>query len=150
MKPTCSQWATRRGGRRKLPVWVAFAVVGVMLSGYEIQHMASGAPRFAPQVARDGIWDAQFASLGTNEPVNAIAVSGSDVYVGGRFTTVGKMDASGIAKWDGSHWSALGSGVDGVVFAIAVSGNNVYAGGYFTYAGGERASCIAKWDGTLW
>jgi hypothetical protein len=83
---------------------------------------------------------------------NALAVSGTDLYVGGQFTTAGGNAASNIAKWDGNNWLALGSGIDlgGWVLALAVSGSNVYVGGAFTTAGGNAASNIAKWDGSNW
>jgi hypothetical protein len=57
--------------------------------------------------------------------------------------------ATNIAKWNGSAWSALGSGIDGV-YALAVSGTTLYAGGQFAAAGGVTANCIAKWDGSAW
>jgi hypothetical protein len=78
-----------------------------------------------------------------------VAVSGSDVYVGGYFTAAGGVEANNIAKWNGSVWSALGSGIDGPVLALAVSGSNVYAGGSFRTAGSEARS-IAKWNGSNW
>ncbi len=80
----------------------------------------------------------------------ALAVSGSDVYAGGFFTTAGGSAANYIAKWDGNSWAALGSGTDGVVLALAVSGSNLYAGGQFTTAGGSATNYIAKWDGSSW
>src|SRR6185369_9655885 len=63
--------------------------------------------------------------------------------------------AKNIAKWNGSTWTALGSGVDGGTtyqgaLALAVSGGNLYAGGYFTNAGGLVANHIAKWNGSSW
>src|SRR5206468_3194841 len=89
--------------------------------------------------------------------VSALAVSGSDVYAGGRFTMAGGTAANYIAKWDGNSWTALGSGMGGAfgpafpyVSALAVSGINVYAGGFFTTAGGTVAYNIAKWNGTNW
>ena len=43
----------------------------------------------------------------------ALAVSGTNLYAGGDFTTAGGVPANHIAKWNGSAWSALGSGIDG-------------------------------------
>src|ERR1039458_9704076 len=45
--------------------------------------------------------------------VNALAVSGSNVYAGGDFTMAGGSAANDIAQWNGSTWSALGSGISG-------------------------------------
>src|SRR2546426_3380503 len=86
-----------------------------------------------------------------NDGVLALAVSGSDLYAGGEFTTAGGSAANYIAKWNGSSWAALGSGIDsGLVSALAVSGSDLYAGGYFGSAGGSAANSIAKWDGSSW
>jgi hypothetical protein len=66
------------------------------------------------------------------------------------------MSANYIAKWNGSNWSSLGSGVgrnsQGYpwVLALAASGNALYAGGYFSIAGGKAVHQVAKWDGTNW
>jgi len=84
--------------------------------------------------------------------VSTLAVSGPDLYVGGNFTTAGDSAANNIAKWDGSAWSALGSGLlkTGGVGAIAVAGRDLYVGGAFTTAGGTLATNIARWDGSAW
>ena len=88
--------------------------------------------------------------------VYALAVRGNDLYAAGSFTTVGGMPANSIARWNGTNWSALGSGLTGgvanpaAVFALAVSGSDLYAGGAFTMAGGSAANYIAKWDGNSW
>ena len=64
--------------------------------------------------------------------------------MGGLFETAGGVSANYIAKWNGSSWSALGSGVDGTVYALAVSVSDLYAGGRFTTAGGKVSAYIAK------
>ncbi|MCC7163013.1 MAG: hypothetical protein IT331_11005, partial [Anaerolineae bacterium] len=101
-----------------------------------------------------------------NAVVNALAVSGTDLYVGGRFTDVNNggsllTAADYVAKWDGTNWSALGNdgssggSLNNWVNALAVSGNNLYVGGEFTDVnnGGSlftAADYVAKWDGTNW
>jgi hypothetical protein len=82
--------------------------------------------------------------------VVALAVSGTNLYAGGHFTSAGGVPANYIAKWDGTSWSALGSGLNYSVFALAISGTNLYAGGEFTVAGGVAANYIARWDGSSW
>jgi hypothetical protein len=93
-----------------------------------------------------------------NERVNALTVfdagNGPALYAGGTFTTAGGVAANRIAKWNGSSWSALGSGITGNVYALTVfdagSGPALYAGGHFGAAGGLAANYIAKWDGSSW
>ena len=94
--------------------------------------------------------------------VSALAVSGSDLFVGGYFTNAASIAAADyIAKWDGSSWSALGNNGSGdgslnkYVNAIAVNGTDVYSGGAFTNVNNNgtilnTADLIAKWDGTNW
>lgn len=50
---------------------------------------------------------------GVNNTVFTSLRVGSDVYFGGKFTTAGGSSVNGIAKWNGSAWSPLGTGVSG-------------------------------------
>ena len=90
-----------------------------------------------------------------NGKVEAFAVDGTDLYVGGFFTFAYNEgtwvpDAKRIAKWDGSAWSALGTGVNAAVLALAVDSNHIlYAGGAFTNVNSiPEADYVAKWDGS--
>ena len=93
---------------------------------------------------------------GVNSGVYALAVASSgEVYVGGNFTQAGGVTANGVAKWNGTVWSSLGTGigngVNGGVYALAVAGSGeLYVGGNFTQAGGVVANNVAKWNGTVW
>ncbi|QYU66619.1 hypothetical protein J4558_16775 [Leptolyngbya sp. 15MV] len=93
---------------------------------------------------------------GMGGSVFALAVLPSgDLVAGGNFATAGDVSASNIARWNGSSWSALGSGVTGggqpFVSALAVlPSGDLVAGGSFTTAGGASASRIARWNGSSW
>lgn len=88
-------------------------------------------------------------------PVGALEFLGTDLYVAGNFTTVGSgVAALNIARWNGSAWSALGSGLKAApntspVAGLAALGSALYATGNFTNAGGLTAN-VAKWDGATW
>ncbi|MEM1081787.1 MAG: choice-of-anchor D domain-containing protein, partial [Pseudomonadota bacterium] len=99
--------------------------------------------------------DAGWSALGSGVigSVRALAVIGTDLYVGGVLSQAGTGPVSNIAVYDSTlagdtGWSALGSGVNISVVALQAVGNNLYVGGGFTQAGGSAASRIALYDST--
>ena len=73
-------------------------------------------------------------------------VVGSDVYVGGGFTSADGQTVNRIAKYSNGSWSPLGTGADGSVSAMATDGTNLYIGGYFTSVNGNSGiQYIAKY-----
>jgi hypothetical protein len=84
--------------------------------------------------------------------VYSLVPNGSDLYVGGSFDSAGGHGANNIARWDGSQWNQLGSGVTAAnvnglyVFAIAVEGDNVFVGGSFSVAGDKPSVNFARWS----
>jgi hypothetical protein len=105
-------------------------------------------------------WSALGTGMDGDRVVHSLTVHGSGgepaLYAGGGFTTAGGVTVNSIAKWDGTSWSALGTGMNDSVFALTVhddgsgGGAALYAGGFFTAAGGVPANSIARWDGTSW
>lgn len=85
--------------------------------------------------------------------INALHVSGGNLYIGGEFTDGGgNANADNFAIYDISAQTISGfAPVSGPVLAITKSGSNVYVGGAFLDAGGNTAADrIARWDGTSW
>lgn len=81
----------------------------------------------------------------------AIDTSAGRVYVGGLFTSAAGLPANHIAAWDGSSWSALGTGLNARATAITIgAGGDVFAGGWFTSAGSTSAAYVARWNGSTW
>ncbi|MBX9736269.1 MAG: hypothetical protein K2X32_05030 [Phycisphaerales bacterium] len=74
-----------------------------------------------------------------------------DLAAGGIFSTAYGSSQNHIARWNGSSWSAFGSGMTSNVAAMAVLPNgDLVAGGQFLAAGGVNANYIARWNGTAW
>lgn len=76
---------------------------------------------------------------------NALAIFNGNLIVGGRFAKAGGVSAHNIARWDGTTWSALGSGVDGGVSALAVYQGDLLVGGGFLHAGDGVSTYFARW-----
>ncbi|HOW73868.1 MAG TPA: PHB depolymerase family esterase, partial [Phycisphaerae bacterium] len=121
-------------------------------------HFTTAGGASANHIAR---WDGtQWQPLGsgisgppTYAGVNALAVYGGSLVAGGYFTSAGGVSANHIARWDGTQWKALGSGIGSFypyVSALAVYNGRLIAGGDFKYAGGAGANFIAQWDGSTW
>jgi hypothetical protein len=94
-----------------------------------------------------------------NSSIKTIAVDGSgNVYATGDFTDGANAFAGHpyIAKFNGTSWSALGTGSGSLNIPIssdalaitADASGNVYAAGKFTDAQGNEY--VAKWNGTAW
>lgn len=87
---------------------------------------------------------------------NGGAPLGRSLFVGGFFYSIDGVTARRLARWDGSSWSSVGSGMNSSVASLQVwddggpEGPVLYAGGYFSTAGGSYASKIGRWNGTTW
>jgi hypothetical protein len=97
------------------------------------------------------------------EMVRCFANYGGNLVAAGLFdaanNTGGPVTANSIASWNGTDWSALGSGATaglrnqgtkGNVASLAVFGGSLVAGGVFDTAGGVACRNVARWDGTAW
>jgi hypothetical protein len=93
-------------------------------------------------------WMPMGGGLGAStEEVKAIYIDpNGEIYVGGTFTGA----ISYAARWNGTAWSAIGSGLDGAVYAIAADSTGIIFGGAFNNAGGSAAAKIARWNGNAW
>ncbi len=87
--------------------------------------------------------------LGTqasNALVTALcAAPNGDVFAGGSFGS--GTSTQGIARWNGSSWNPMASGVIGQVLSMALMPNgDLIVGGIFQ----SPANNIARWDGSAW
>jgi hypothetical protein len=95
--------------------------------------------------------------LGVNGTVRTmVRMPNGDIVAGGDFTAAGGAAAKNIARWDGSSWQPLGSGI-GTGFVgtrvqamVVLSNGDLVVGGDFSTAGGIEAEHIARWDGAAW
>jgi len=85
---------------------------------------------------------------GSTARVQAIAVAGQYVYIGGSFWDFGSVpEADYIARWDGTQWQGivdtLGMGMGGSVvevYEVLPIGASLYFGGSFLNAGGDPSA----------
>lgn len=133
----------------------AIAVSGSSLYVGGRFHTVGSGPMVANHIARFDGTSWHYVGGGPQNvagEVYAIAVSGRDVYIGGLCNVPGVPNTANIFRWNGSNWSALGTGIpDGYVLTLEVGGSMLYAGGNFSNAGGvSNTPNIARWDGSAW
>jgi hypothetical protein len=124
--------------------------------------------RFAGGDTMNGVtqWDGnQFSPLGTglddcqgiqcDKPGKMINYKG-ELYISSAHNTISGIPANGIARWDGTNWNSLGSGLQkidstyGLAFRIIKYQSELYVFGIFDLAGGIPVNGMAKWDGNQW
>jgi hypothetical protein len=118
-------------------------------------YFTSIATSFSTTVTRNGI--AHIISSGqldmtwnpdADGAVLCLALSGSDLYVGGSFTSIGGQNRNHIAKLSttgtGSADVTWNPNPDGDVYCLTSSGSDLYVGGLFTNIGGQIRNNIAK------
>jgi len=85
--------------------------------------------------------------------------TGPALFVVGGFSLAGGTVANSIAKWNGSNWAALGSGLSfqggstgasGLAVFDDGAGPQLYVAGSFDQAGGVAANGVARWNGSGW
>ncbi len=90
---------------------------------------------------------------GVSATVRCMVSVGGALYVGGDFTTAGGVSAAHAARWTGSAWQGLGTGLTGgtgaTAYAMSVDGSDVIVGGNFSDAGGIGSPFIARWSTAL-
>ena len=113
------------------------AIGGVSRSGLAALHASDGTPT---------TWDPNPQGPNGNYAlIQALQVSGSVMYVGGTFVTVGGQPRQNIAALDlatgvANSWNPA---AQGGVQALAVSANLVYVAGYFNNIGGQPRLALA-------
>lgn len=103
---------------------------------------------------------------GMNGSISALAAWDPDgsgplpehLIAAGSFSTAGGTPVSSIARWDGSTWHPLGTGLAGFAHGLTTwdpdgAGPNlplIVAVGCFVSAGGVTVNNVARWDGINW
>ena len=83
--------------------------------------------------------------------VFSACVYNNELYIGGGFDSIGNVNANHIAKWDGSNWTPVGTGLNNeYITGLTVYNNELYAGGAFSLAGGVAVNNLARWNGSVW
>lgn len=108
-----------------------------------------------------GYWSDDYSMPGMVGPGGGLVTavlrddSSDAVYAAGEFTYAGTAQAKNIARWDGTQWNALGSGLDITANALVKdSSGTLYAAGSGGGGGGigigPSSNDMYTWDGTNW
>ena len=120
-------------------------------AGTSCEQSPQARSRFAAFGA-DGSLAAWDPNVNNSGYLNTVAISGSSVYIGGNFNTVGATPRNRLAAVNSSgNLTSWDPNASGNVSALALSGSTIYAGGSFTTVGGATRNRIAAInpDGSL-
>jgi hypothetical protein len=79
--------------------------------------------------------------------VQDVLVHNGQLFVTGGFTHTAASftEVNNIASWNGTSWSALGTGLRDAAICLHEFGGDVHVGGWFHKAGGKPAGHWARW-----
>ncbi|MFM9994910.1 MAG: GC-type dockerin domain-anchored protein [Phycisphaerales bacterium] len=112
------------------------------------------ADRWEEVAVIEGVW----AGSGTPPGIYFLTVldigGGPELFAGGQFSSIDGVPVTGLARWNGRTWSAMGAGFDLQARALAMyddgSGPALYAAGRFTKSGTTTCHGLARWTGSEW
>ena len=112
------------------------AIAKILIAGLLFGRLSMVTPlSLAAATFSDANWISMGGIPGANDQVYAAIVDGSgNLYIGGPFTGVGDTVATYVAKWNGSSWSALGSGMNAYGF-LALGRHGRFRFGTVRHAG---------------
>lgn len=110
---------------REIDVWA-------QINGFTREELAWIQPGYPVQA----LGMAPLALPMPNDPVNFLYHDqvNDRLIVGGEFTSLGGINASGVASWNGTTFSALGGNLSGKIHAATVHNGELYLGGTFNNA----------------
>lgn len=131
---------TAPSGLGELVVGGAFTTIGGVSASRVARLALSQGPQWQPMGA------------GFNSTVQSVLRHSGDgfYYAAGAFTLSGATTLNRIARWNGTSWVALGTGLNGTANCMKVFNGQLYVGGSFTNAGGASAIGLARWTGSTW
>lgn len=92
-------------------------------------------------------WDP--VGLYNSPTINAIAIDGNYVYVGGSFSTIGgkaRNNLAAISTQSGNARTSWNPDADGKVLTLVRDGSTTYVGGWFSHVGGQTRHYAAALD----
>lgn len=90
------------------------------------------------------------ASTGSGN-ITTITKHDNEIYVGGSFEKIGGTNAKFIAKWNGSEWDTVVSGLNAPVNIIFFEeSGKLWIGGQFTEIQGKSTSYLASYENDKW
>lgn len=79
-----------------------------------------------------------------------IYLANGDLVAGGEFTAIGGVAADKVARWDGTSWSPLGTGLIGTVQTLHLDDQGDLIAGTGGFSGGPAVEGVARFDGSAW
>ena len=112
--------------------------------------LLTASPLFSARGSGDpSAWSPDFALLGANGEVRALAVHDDELVAAGSFTYVGTAPALNIARYDGMSWSGMPASPATAIGVLRSAGTLLYAGITGVSSPGTTQA-VYVWDGVNW
>lgn len=115
----------------------------------------SPAPPGLQSNPEDVYWSNRYGPPGFEGLVTRVGTGQGDLIVGGSFMAYDGQPAGGVARWNGTTWQPVGSGVNTNIYTTRNPWHPdpvgpARRGRHVRLAGGQRAVNVATWNGSAW
>lgn len=98
--------------------------------------------------AESGWFDPRFDVPGANGSIESLVEFHDCIYAIGHFTRIAGLNASGIARWDGTNWVAIQRAFQAPIMAAVATDEAIYVATHRTQTNSSVA--LWRWDGENW
>ncbi len=135
-------------GEHPLPFELPAHIFGVMTTQSTARLVFLSLLALGPVKAQGGWWDTRFDLPGANGRIQSLVEFRGALYAVGSFTRIAGVNAPGVARWDGTRWTAIPPDLNASVSAAVATDEAIY------FAADRRQidqpAGLLRWDGQTW
>ena len=147
-------WNTELANNLNIPGTITdlvFAADGTLTVMGDFNYLNGQLVNGLATLNEQGTWRGYGLNAKENATVTTATYYRNQLYLGGRFKSLAEMPINGVARWNGTSFEVIGSGISydngsqAMVSQLGVMSDTLYLAGYFDRFNNQSASGLIGW-----